>query len=361
MALRPRPGILEIEPYVGGKAEVEGMANVMKLSANECALGPSPSVVEALRSTASLAHRYPDGDARALRQAIGRRFDLDPERIVCGAGSDELIQLLLRAYAGPGDEVLHTAHSFLMYRLGALSVGATPVAAPERDLRADVDALLARLTSRTRMVFLANPNNPTGSYLSADELAQLHAGLPQDVVLVIDAAYAEYVQRNDYTTGLELVERADNVVMTRTFSKLFGLAALRLGWLYAKPAVIDVLHRVRGPFNVSAPAQIAGIAALEDLDHQERERAHNDRWRPWLAQGLSALGLTVHPSIANFVLVEFTDQDGRSARAASAWLESQGILARPMAAYGLPRCLRISVGCEAENRAVVDSLREFAA
>ena len=268
-------------------------------------------MVEALRSSAPLVHRYPDGDARALRQAIGSRFDLDPERIVCGAGSDELIQLLLRAYAGPGDEVLHTAHGFLMYRLGALSVGATPVAAPERDLTADVDALLARLTSRTRMVFLANPNNPTGSYLGADELARLHAGLPRDVVLVIDAAYAEYVQRNDYTTGLELIERADNVVMTRTFSKLFGLAALRLGWLYAKPAVIDVLHRVRGPFNVSAPAQIAGIAALEDLEHQEREREHNDRWRPWLAQGLSALGLTVHPSVANFVLVEFADQDGR--------------------------------------------------
>jgi histidinol-phosphate aminotransferase len=359
MALRPRPGILEIEPYVGGKAEVEGMTNVMKLSANECALGPSPRVVEALRSSAPLVHRYPDGDAWALRQAIGHRFDLDPERIVCGAGSDELIQLLLRAYAGPGDEVLHTAHSFLMYRLGALSVGATPVAAPERDLRADVDALLARLTSRTRMVFLANPNNPTGSYLSADELAQLHAGLPQDVVLVIDAAYAEYVRRNDYTTGLELVERAENVVMTRTFSKLFGLAALRLGWLYAKPAVIDVLHRVRGPFNVSAPAQIAGIAALEDLEHQERSRAHNDRWLPWLARALADLGLRVHPSIANFVLVEFEVEGERSAAAASAWLESQGIIARPMGAYGLPQCLRISIGLEAENRAVVASLREF--
>jgi histidinol-phosphate aminotransferase len=361
MALKPRPGILEIEPYVGGKAEVEGVTNVMKLSANECALGPSPRVVEALQSSAALVHRYPDGDARALRQAIGRRFDLDPERIVCGAGSDELIQLLLRAYAGPGEEVLYSAHGFLMYRLGALSVGATPVAAPERDLKADVDELLARLTSRTRLVFLANPNNPTGSYLTADELKRLHAGLPHDVLLVIDAAYAEYVQRNDYTTGLELIDRADNVVMTRTFSKLFGLAALRLGWLYAKPPVIDVLHRVRGPFNVSAPAQIAGIAALGDLDHQERERAHNDRWRRWLAQSLSEIGLTVHPSIANFVLVEFTERDGRSASAASAWLESQGILARPMATYGLPRCLRISVGCEAENRAVVVSLREFAA
>jgi histidinol-phosphate aminotransferase len=359
--LRPRPGILEIEPYVGGKAEVEGMANVVKLSANEAALGPSPKAIAALRAALPVVHRYPDGGARALRQAIGRRFDLDPEQIVCGAGSDELIQLLLRSYAGPGDEVLHTAHSFLMYRLGALSVGATPVAAPERDLRADVDELLARLTSRTRMVFLANPNNPTGSYLTPDELARLHAGLPDDVLLVVDAAYAEYIGRNDYTTGQELVDRASNVVMTRTFSKLFGLGALRLGWLYAPAHVIDVLHRVRGPFNVNALAQTAGIAALEDLEHQARERANNDRWRPWLAEQLAAMGLKVHPTVANFVLVEFPDVEARSARAASAWLEGHGILARPMAAYGLPHCLRISVGLEAENQAVVECLREFVA
>jgi histidinol-phosphate aminotransferase len=270
-----------------------------------------------------------------------------------------LIQLLMRAYAGPGDEVVYSAHGFLMYKLSALGVGAVPVAAPERQLRADVDALLARLGSRTRMLFIANPNNPTGSYLSADELARLHEGLPDDVLLVIDAAYAEYVRSNDYTAGIELVDRADNVVMTRTFSKLFGLAALRLGWLYGPPAVVDVLHRLRGPFNVGTPAQVAGIAALEDLDHQERSRAHNDRWLPWLARALTELGLRVHPSIANFVLVEFEVGGPRTAAAASAWLESQGIIARPMGAYGLPHCLRLSIGLEAENRAAVESLREF--
>ncbi|MGH6918708.1 MAG: pyridoxal phosphate-dependent aminotransferase, partial [Geminicoccaceae bacterium] len=324
--LRPRPGILEIEPYVGGKAEVEGMANVIKLSANEAALGPSSKAIAALRAALPVVHRYPDGSAGALRQAIGARFGLDPERIVCGSGSDELIQLLMRAYAGPGDEVLHSAHGFLMYRLSALAIGATPVAAPERDLKTDVDAMLARLTSRTRAVFIANPNNPTGSYLTHDELARLHGALPDDVLLVIDAAYAEYIGRDDYTTGRELVDRADNVVMTRTFSKLFGLAALRLGWMYAPPAVVDVLHRMRGPFNVGALAQTAGIAALEDLEHQERERANNDCWRPWLAEQLAGLGLRVHPSVANFVLVEFSDADGRSARAASARLEGHGIL-----------------------------------
>jgi histidinol-phosphate aminotransferase len=279
---------------------------------------------------------------------------------VCGAGSDELIQLLLRAYAGPGDEVLYSAHGFLMYRLGALGVGATPVAAPERALTADVDALLARVSSRTRMVFLANPNNPTGSYLAADELARLHAGLPEDVLLVIDAAYAEYVRRNDYTVGFDLVDRADNVVVTRTFSKLFGLAALRLGWLYAKSPIVDVLHRIRGPFNVSTPAQVAGIAALDDLAHQERALAHNETWLPWLAERLTGLGLEAHPSVANFVLVGFDDGE-RSAAAASAWLEQRGVLARAMAAYGLPGCLRLSVGLEDENRAAIRALREFMA
>ena len=210
------------------------------------------------------------------------------------------------------------------------------------------------------MVFLANPNNPTGSYLGADDLVRLHAGLPEDVLLVIDAAYAEYVQRNDYTAGFDLVDRADNVVMTRTFSKLFGLAALRLGWLYAQPHVVDVLHRIRGPFNVSTPAQVAGIAALDDLEHQERARAHNARWLPWLAERLSALGLEVHPSVANFVLVGF-DDGARDAAAASAWLEQRGVLARAMAAYGLPGCLRLSVGLEDENRAAIRALQEFMA
>ena len=359
-SLRPRPGILEIEPYVGGRSEIEGAVRVIKLSANESAIGPSPTAIEAYRAAAATLHRYPDGDAPALRAAIGRRFQLDPAQILCGAGSDELIQLLMRAYAGPGDEVLYSAHGFLMYKLSALGVGAMPVAAPERELTTDVDALLARLTSRTRMVFIANPNNPTGSYLPADELERLHAGLPEDVLLVIDAAYAEYVRRNDYTAGTLLVERAANVVMTRTFSKLFGLAALRLGWLYAPPQVIDVLQRLRGPFNVGTPAQVAGVAALEDLDHQERSRAHNDRWLPWLAEALTGLGLKVHPSIANFVLVEFAPDGPGSAAQASVWLEARGIIARPMAAYGLPQCLRISVGLETENRAVVDALREFA-
>jgi histidinol-phosphate aminotransferase len=358
---RPRPGILEIEPYVGGKAHAENVARVVKLSANESPLGPSPHAVAAVQAAAAEMHRYPDGGSRALREAIGARFSLDPSRIVCGAGSDELIQLLMRGYAGPGDEILYSAHGFLMYKIAALAAGATPVAAPERGLRADVDALLARVTTRTRMVFLANPNNPTGSYLGSEEIERLHARLPEDVLLVIDAAYAEYVRRNDYTSGLELAARAPNVVMTRTFSKLFALAALRLGWLYASPAIVDVLHRVRGPFNVGVPAQVAGIAALEDVEHQERSRAHNDRWLPWLSEQIQGLGLVVHPSAGNFLLVEFPQVEGKDAVAAGALLERHGILGRAMAAYGLPHCLRLSVGLEDDNRGLIEAMREAVA
>ena len=358
---RPRPGILEIQAYQGGKAATADARPAIKLSANESAIGPSPKAVAAFTATADRLHRYPDGGSESLRGAIARRHNLDPTRLVCGAGSDELIGLLTKAYAGPGEEVLYTEHGFLMYKLSALGCGATPVAAPERALTADVDALLARVTSRTRLVFIANPNNPTGSYISGDELRRLHAGLPADVLLVIDAAYAEFVEAEDYDSGIGLAMNAPNVVMTRTFSKLYGLAALRLGWLLGPAAVVDVLNRLRGPFNVSLPAQEAGIAALEDAEHETKARRHNATWLPWLAAEIERLGLTVHPSAGNFLLVAFPTEPGRNAQAANAHLEADGLIPRAMAAYGLPHCLRISVGLEGENRALVDSLRRFTA
>lgn len=358
-APRPNSGILEISPYVGGKSgEGEG-GRAAKLSANENALGASPKAVEAYRAAATELHRYPDGGSTALRQAIGRRYNIDPERIVCGAGSDELIGLLTRAYAAGGDEVLYSEHGFLMYRLSALAAGATPVAAPESRLRADVDALLAHVTSRTRIVYVANPNNPTGSYLSGEELRRLHAGLPEDVLLVIDAAYAEFVEAEDYDSGLALALEHENVVMTRTFSKLHGLAALRVGWAAGSRSAIDVLNRTRGPFNVGHPSQAAAIAAMEDLEHQKRSLAHNREWLAWLARELAALDLTVHPSVGNFLLVEFTRESGRDARAAAAFLEKRGIIPREVGGYGLGHCLRISVGLGEENRRVVEILREF--
>ena len=357
----PRPGILDVAPYVGGESKVPGVARVIRLASNESALGPSPRAVAALAEWAKEMHRYPDGGAVDLRQALAKRYGLDGERIVCGAGSDELIGLLVRGYAGPGDEVLFSRHGFLMYPIAATTAGATVVAAPEKALTADVDALLARVTARTRIVFLANPNNPTGTYLSADEIARLHAGLPPSVLLVIDAAYAEFVTRNDYEPGVALVNRAQNVVMLRTFSKIYALGGLRLGWAYCSPAVADVLNRVRGPFNVNAAAQAAGVAALNDVPAVDRAREHNDIWRPWLTRELEALGLTVNPSIANFVIARFPGERGKTADAGFEFLKSRGILTRMIGGYGLPEWLRIGIGTEEEMRAVVTACGDFLA
>ena len=356
----PRPGILDIAPYVPGKSSAEGHAKPIKLSSNESALGPSPRALAAYAKAAAEIHRYPDGACEALRAAIGKRFGLDPARIVCGAGSDEIIALLTKVYAGPGDEVLFTEHGFLMYPLAALAAGATPVKAAERGLRTDVDALLAKAGPKTRLCFVANPNNPTGTYIPASELQRLRDGLPAHTLLVVDAAYAEYVSRNDYGDGAELVGARDDTVMTRTFSKIFALGGMRLGWCYAPPGVIDVLNRVRGPFNVSAPAQAAGIAALEDLAFADRSRAHNDIWLPWLTRELRGLGLEAPDSVGNFVLVRFPGGE-HSAAAANAHLARDGIIPRAVAAYGLAEHLRITIGTEDEMRAVVTSLKRFLA
>jgi histidinol-phosphate aminotransferase len=353
----PRPGILDIAPYIGGEAQAPGNHRLIRLASNEGAFGPSPLAVAAYQKEAAELHRYPDGGCAALCRAIGAQFGLAPERLVCGAGSDELLGLLTRAYAGPGDEVLYSAHGFLMYPIAAKAVGATPVAVPERNLTADVDALLAAVTPRTKIVFLANPNNPTGSYLPAAELTRLHAGLPGHVVLVIDAAYAEFVSARDYSPGTELVLAADNVVMTRTFSKIYALASLRLGWLFGPPGIVDVMHRVRGPFNVSAPAQAAGIAALADGAFFAKVRDHNETCREGFAGRLRDLGLTVYPSAANFVLVSF--KGWAEAEPVRLALKERGILVRQMGVYKLPDCLRITIGQQDEMEEVVAALAAY--
>lgn len=354
---KPRPGVTAIAPYVGGLHTIEGVSDVVVLASNETPLGPSEAAMRAYEKASATLHRYPDGAATELRHAIARRFGCDAERIVCGAGSDEIIQLLIRAYAGPGDEVLYSRHGFSIYPIFATVAGATPVAAPEKVLTADVDSLLSCVTDRTKMLFLANPNNPTGTYLPDEELRRLRDNLRDDILLVIDAAYAEYVSRNDYSAGIELVDEHDNVVMTRTFSKIFGLAALRLGWGYCPAEVADVLHRVRGPFNVTVPAQVAGIAALEDTEHFTAAQAHNAQWLPWLATELGGMGITAHPSVGNFLLAQFADAE--HAKAAYEHLLSQGIIARLVGSYDLPDCVRISVGLDSEMRAVADALAKF--
>ena len=358
-ALTPRPGIMKIAPYVPGKDSIEGKKTVAKLSSNEGALGPSPRAMAAYTKAAAELHRYPDGDSNMLRTAIGRHYGLDAKRIICGAGSDELLNLLIRAYCGPGDELLHSQFGFLMYPINALGCGATPVAVPEKDYRCDVDAMLAKVTNRTRVVCLANPNNPTGTYLTKDDVRRLHAGLPKNVLLVIDAAYAEYVSRNDYESGVELVDQAENVVMTRTFSKIYGLAAVRLGWMYWPAGVVDVMSRLRQPFNVNLPAQIAGIAAMEDIAHTDASRTNNDIWLPWLSTGLTKIGLAPLPSVGNFLLVGFGSKE--RAVAANDWLMNDGLIPRLVAGYGLPEHLRITVGTESEVKAVQESLGRFVA
>ncbi len=357
----PRPGIMDIDPYVGGESSLAGQEqeDVVKLSSNEGAFGPSPKAVAAYNETAAELHRYPDGGCGALRQAIGSLHGLEAARIVCGAGSDELIGLLCQAYAGPGDEVLYSEHGFLMYPIAAKTAGATPVWASEKDLTADVDALLARVNDNTRLLFLANPNNPTGTCLPGDELWRLHRGLNEDVILVIDAAYAEYVTREDYSPGMDLVDGGDNVVMTRTFSKIYGLGGVRLGWAYCPSAVAEALNRMRGPFNVSAPAMAAGLAALGDVEFTDKARAHNETWLAWTREQLIAIGLEVPPSAGNFVLARFPAGTGRGAESADAFLKDRGIIVRRMTAYGLDDCLRITIGLEDEMRAVVDALTAF--
>src|SRR5438067_11435942 len=279
---QPRPGVLAIDPYVPGESAAPGVARVFKLSSNEPPLGPSPLAIAAYHTAAERLADYPDGAATALRGAIGRAFGLDPDRIVCGSGSDDLLHLVAAAYLRDGDEAIHTTHAFLIYPIAILGSGATPIVASERNHTADVDAMLAALSERTKIVFLANPNNPTGTYVPFDEIKRLHQGLPPHVLLVLDAAYAEYVRRNDYEAGIELVATSENVVMCRTFSKMHGLAALRLGWLYGPATVVDAINRIRGPFNVNAAAMAAGVAAIGDTAHVETARAHNERWLAWL-------------------------------------------------------------------------------
>jgi histidinol-phosphate aminotransferase len=356
---RPRPGVLDIQAYVPGKSSAPGVAKVYKLSSNETPLGPSPRAIAAYKAWADHLEDYPDGSASDLRQAIGRAFGLDPDRIVCGAGSDDLLHILAHAYLVDGDEAIHTTHGFLIYPIVTLGAGAKPVVAAEKDYTADVDTILAAVTKKTKIVFIANPNNPTGTCLSFDEVKRLHRGLPPDVLLVIDAAYADYVRRNDYEAGIELVATSENVVMCRTFSKIHGLAALRLGWMFAPAHVVDAVNRIRGPFNVTGPAIAAGIAAIEDVEHQERAREHNTRWLDRLTREIDKLGLKVTPSVANFLLIHFPVTKGRTAKDADAFLSARGLILRQTTAYKLPNALRMTVGSEEANRLVVAALKDF--
>lgn len=355
----PRPGILDIAPYVPGAAGAPGAGKIHKLSSNESALGASERAIAAYRAASGDLHLYPDGGAARLREKLAAVYELDPAWIICGAGSDELIQLITRAYVGPGDNIVMSAHGFLMYAIAAKAVGATPKRAPEQALTADVDAMLSMVDERTRVVFLANPNNPTGSYIGDNAVEKLRAGLRDDIILVIDAAYAEYMETDDYTPGDELVRSHDNVVMLRTFSKIYGLGGLRVGWGFFPPSIADVINRIRGPFNMNAAAIAAGVAALEDQDFVKRNRAFNRVERAKMADALTGMGIRFVPSAGNFILAQFPGDAPHSAPAVQEHLKKSGVIVREMHPYGLGEYLRISVGDSEANNALIHSLQEL--
>jgi histidinol-phosphate aminotransferase len=361
MAVAPNSGLLELAAYKGGDSTLPGFDKVIKLASNENPLGASPAARAAFIEASTKLHLYPDGHARALKAAIGERYGLDPARIICGAGSDEIFLLLARAYLMPGDAIVQSEFGFLIYAIAAKAAGADVIVAKDRLHTVDVDAMLAAVTPNTKLVFIANPNNPTGTYLPSSEVRRLHAGLPEATMLVIDAAYAEYMRHNDYEAGVELAGSAPNVIMTRTFSKIHGLAALRVGWGYGAADIIDALHRVRGPFNVNTPAQAAATAAIADHEFAAASVDHNARELARLEAALDQLGYCYTPSVANFSLVHFEPEGAFSSEACDRFLRSRGIIARRVAAYGLPDAMRLSVGTTDENSALIDALRAFKA
>jgi histidinol-phosphate aminotransferase len=353
----PRPEILTISPYVGGESSIPGVNRSYKLSSNEGAFGVPPLAQKALREVAAETFRYPDGGADRLREAIGKRWDLDPARIVCGAGSDDLLYQLCLAYGGQGRDIIMSAHGFTIYFIAGTYAGSRVIKVPERNLQPDLDAMLAAVSPSTKAVFIANPNNPTGAMITESEMTRFRAALPPEVLLVIDSAYAEYITRDDYNAGERLVDATNNTVMTRTFSKVFGLGGIRLGWCYGPPGVIDVLNRIRGAFNVSVAAQMAGIAALQENGWVEKGCAHNAEWRPRLAAGIEAAGIKVWPGEGNFVLADFGVSE--TANAADLFLRQRGLIVRQVGAYGLPQCLRITVGTAEECGMIIEGLADF--
>ncbi len=355
--IKPNDYILDIAAYVGGESKADGAVRIIKLSSNENPFGASPKALEALSRDLHL-EKYPDGNCGDLRKAIAEKFDLEEARIVCGAGSDEIISFLCKAYLMPGDEVVYATHSFLMYGIYAKTCGGVPVEIPEKDLTPDLDAILSAITPKTKIVFLTNPNNPTGSFNRPEDIRRFRDELRDDVLLVLDDAYAEYAELEEgYENGFAISKGRSDIVVMRTFSKIYGLAGLRLGYAYCPEAVADILNRVRGPFNVSVPAQVAGVAALVDDSFIARSTSHNKEWRGWTQATLESLGLKVWPSAANFLLVQFGNAE--QAESCRLFLKERGILVRQMGAYKLPACLRISIGTGEEMELACAAIKEY--
>lgn len=357
--LQPKKGVLDIAAYVPGKSKAPADVKLHKLSSNESPLGPSPRAIDAMVSVAKNLELYPDGSSSALREAIAKTHGLNADNILCGNGSDEILSMIGTTYLEPDDEVIFTEHGFLVYRIVALANSCTPIVVKEKNYTTDVDAILAAVTDKTRMVFLANPNNPTGTYIAFDEVKRLQADLPENVILVLDGAYAEYVRNNDYEAGIELISSSKNVLMTRTFSKIYGLASLRVGWCYGPYDMIDAMNRIRGPFNLNSAAIAAGTAAMLDGAFLEEAVSYNTKWLEWVRDEILKLGLSVTPSVGNFILIHFGDEKGKTAADADAFLTSRGLILRNVGSYGLPNALRMSIGTKEANHLVVDALADF--
>ncbi|WP_424927082.1 histidinol-phosphate transaminase [Amaricoccus tamworthensis] len=353
--IEPQPGIMEITPYKGGDAKLDGHEHVLKLSSNENPFGPSQKAVEAVQRSAPTLNLYPSTDHRDLREAIARVFTVDANRVICGAGSDEILHLLCQTYAGPGDEIVYTEHGFSMYRILGLAAGATPVKVPENNRMVDVDAILAGCNERTRIVFVTNPGNPTGTKIRDTELDRLAQNIPPKALLVLDGAYAEFVP--GFNGCAELVDARENVVMTRTMSKIFGLGGMRVGWGYGPEHVIGALNRVRGPFNLSTPALVAAAAAIQDVDYTSFCQTENIRNREWLRVELAKHGVQSDPSHANFILARF--RDAEEAKGCDAYLRRNGIIVRQVGGYGIPEGLRITIGDSSACEKVAETIGEF--
>lgn len=350
--------VLNLAPYVGGASSIKGKAKVVKLSSNENAFGTSPAIIKAIQEHAAEAFLYPDGGCTELRKAIANVHKLDADRIFCGSGSDEIISLLCQAYLTPNDEVIITQYAFLMYKICAVSCGASTVCVPEKNYKIDPEAIIKAVNKRTKMIFITNPGNPTGTYLTKTELKNLLNRLPSDILVVIDSAYAEFVPEKDYTAGEDLVDEFENVVMLRTFSKIYSMGGMRLGWMYAPAYVLDLLHRFRSPFSVNRLAQYAGIAAINDRATAKKCFEHNAKWLKQLPQRFADMGLKMTPSSTNFVLVHFPETHHKAADA-DLYLQDKGFIVRRVTGYGLPNALRITIGTDEQMEELLSHLADF--
>lgn len=363
MTIKAHEYLLEIKNYKPGKAKVVGKNQVVKLSSNENALGASSKAIKAYQDHAQDISRYADGSCEALREALAKKNNIDAQNIVCGAGSDEILALITTAFASVGDEVIYSKHGFLMYPISAKRVGAKPVVVEEKNFKIDVDDLQKKLSKKTKIIFIANPNNPTGAYLNEKEILEIINLVGSEVLIVLDHAYDEFVEAKDYPNAIALAKKYPNIVVTRTFSKIYGLASLRLGWSFSSQEIAEVLNKVRGPFNVGGAPQFAGVAALNDEEFLQKSKAHNSKWlKIFFAEFAkmdrsNSLQIKAHPSVANFILLEFKDET--TAQKVNESLLANGIILREMSSYHLPNCLRMTIGTDVENEALLKIIKEF--